>query len=105
MSRFNRVKFYETRVINSLDECDFILSDIQDFKIIRPTTFYTIRYEDIQRPELLAYKLYGNQDYWWILMYVNEIHDVWNDITEGKIIKIPNIKDINEWYLNTKRKK
>lgn len=103
MSKFNRTKFYDQNNIGGNDECDFLRSDISNFEIKRPTTFYTIREEDIQRPELLSYKLYNNQDYWYLLMYINNIHDIWNDLTVGLIIKVPNVRDITEWYLNTRK--
>lgn len=99
MSRFNRTKFYKEKMIDNNPELDFLLGDIQDFEIKRECSFHTIREEDVKRPELLSYKLYGNQAYWWILMYINEIHDVWNDMIVGTVIQVPHVKDIQEWYL------
>jgi hypothetical protein len=58
---------------------------------------YTIesRYEN--RPDLLAYKLYGTANLWWVFALRNpdKLVDPLEDFTAGKIIRIPTQETIN----------
>lgn len=102
MARFTRSNFYEKEVINGVNECDFLNNKISRFKIRRPVKYYTIKYGDLLRPDILSYKLYGRQDFWWLLLYVNDITDVWNELKENDVIKVPNEQDILDWLMESK---
>ena len=45
-----------------------------------------------KRPDLLAYNLYGNSDFWWIFILYNRdiIVDPINDFVQGLTIRVPN---------------
>jgi len=43
------------------------------------------------RPDLISYAAYGTAAYWWLILLANNILDPEEDLTVGKIIKIPNI--------------
>jgi len=49
-----------------------------------------------QRPDLLAYDLYGNTKLWWVFAVRNPnvIKDPINDFIEGTVIRIPRQDDI-----------
>lgn len=49
-------------------------------------TVLSAKYE--YRPDLLSYDVYGVSDYWWKIMQVNKIWDVY-EFTAGKNIRIP----------------
>jgi len=102
MSRYNRSNFYPKKSFNETTILDFSLGSITNLKIKRPTAYYTIRYEDIARPDLLSYKLYGKTSYWYLLAEVNDIFDWWNDIEEGEVIQVIDEKDIQDWYMENK---
>lgn len=55
------------------------------------TTEFTITQRFNKRPDLLAYELYGDADYWWIFTIYNrnQILDPINDFTTGIKILIP----------------
>jgi Base plate wedge protein 53 len=63
-----------------------------------PVGYYQIAENDVMRPDLISYKVYQTTDYWWLILYVNDIHDPLNDIKSGQVIKIPNILDIFSFY-------
>jgi len=102
MSRYNRTNFYPIDNYDNKPILDFTMGSINNFKIKRDTTFYTVRYEDIARPDLLSYKLYSRTDYWYFIAEVNDILDWWNDISTNDILQIPNEKDITDWFLDNK---
>lgn len=102
MGRFTRTNFYKKELVNGREEFDYLSSDITDFEIKRPTRFYTVQYDETQRPDLISIRNYGKQDYWWIILRVNDILDPWNDIEEGDVLRIPNERDIEDWFIGTK---
>ncbi|MFW6272820.1 MAG: hypothetical protein ACOC2U_03470 [bacterium] len=102
MPRFNRSKFYDKVNVDGVSERDLLSPHLPKLELKRETSFYTIKTDDIQRPDLLAIKVLGSIEYWWILLYVNNIFDPWNDLEVGQVIKIPNKKDIEDWYLEIK---
>jgi hypothetical protein len=104
MSRWNRTNFYDKSEVDGRLEPDFISNYYNKyFKINRPVQFYTISRDDIQRPDLISIRTLGDQKYWWIIAKYNQIDDVWNDLIPGDVIKIPNIQDIEEFFVVAKK--
>lgn len=66
--------------------------------------FYKYQVEDSDTPELIAYKQYGNPDYHWIVLMVNNINDplfqlpLSRDALERKIVKQYGYSSIAEAY-------
>lgn len=52
---------------------------------------FTITSQYHHRPDLLAYDLYGNKDFWWVFAQrnINTIKDPVYDFTAGTTIKLP----------------
>jgi len=94
-------------------EKDFLLNTFQNYKFKRPFTQYRLQQEDYMRPDLISNKIFGTDEYWWIILRINpEFEDIWNDFVityeqeleypdaykVGMLINIPNILDIQEYY-------
>jgi hypothetical protein len=106
MSRWNRTNFLKTELVNDKNELDFVNEYFDDcFQITKEIKYYAFENDDVQNPDLLSLKIYGKQDYWWILCKINNIQDVWNDIKPGDIIIVPDISDIEDFYTRIKKKK
>lgn len=100
---FNRSDFMKSEIVDGKEEYDLISNSINDFKFLREKTFYKITEEDLQRPDLIAMKAYKDpnaMNYWWIIMYLNNIHDIWNDLVVGSNIVIPNRKDLEDFSIS-----
>ena len=100
-NRFNRSNFLKKNLIDGVNEFDLNSNSINDFEFTREMTYYKITQSDLLRPDLIAIKSYGNlgdMNLWWIIMYVNEIHDIWNDLYIGLMLQIPNKLDIEDFY-------
>lgn len=113
MRNFLRTNFIKT--VNG--EKDFLLSTFQYYKFKRPFKPYRLQYEDYIRPDLISTKVYGKDEYWWIILKVNpEYQDIWNDYVVNDedelkfpdayrvsmIINIPDILDIQEFITFSK---
>jgi hypothetical protein len=55
------------------------------------TDKFTITQKYVNRPDLLAYDLYGDAHFWWLFVLYNKnsLVDPINDFTLGKIILVP----------------
>jgi hypothetical protein len=50
---------------------------------------YTISAKYANRPDLLAYDMYGKSTLQWFIMQYNAISDVYEDFNEGTVILLP----------------
>lgn len=55
------------------------------------------------RPDLLSYRIYGSTQYWWILLFYNNLLSI-DDIENNMNIRYPSLDDIEILYfqLNSK---
>jgi hypothetical protein len=83
-------------VTDGILEKDIPVNNWDSFVIKRPISYYEVTVADLQRPDLISTKIYGSQDYWWILLKYNEIMCVW-DIKEGDLLKVPSVLDVESW--------
>jgi len=93
--------------MNSITIDGTVEKDINDsqwskFVIERPISYYSVSQADIQRPDLISNKVYGNTQYFWVLMKFNQIDDIWNDLSAGDVLKCPNSFDIEQFFSVTK---
>jgi len=106
MARYTISNYFPKATINGIQEPDLLNNYFaQAFKIKRAVNFYTLRYHDIFRPDLLSNKLYGTPDLWWILFKYNNIDDVWNDLEEGMVIHVPSMADIEDFVSDAQKLK
>ena len=104
MARFTTTNYYKHEIVNDIEECDLLNNFFsQLFTITRPMRYYTIHDVDLYRPDILSYRLYQTVDYWWILLKYNNIDDIWNDMKIGSVISIPNVGDIEDFYIAAKK--
>lgn len=52
---------------------------------------------EVGRPDLLAKRILGNSELWWILLKFNKIDDPWNELWPGQIILIPDTTVIQSY--------
>lgn len=97
MNKFTRDNYLKTRKTKFGLEKEMVTNNFNRFTFRFPYTLYTVKEVDIQRPDLISMKNYNRQDYWWFLMKYNGIDDVWNELFSGQVIKIPDVRDINDY--------
>ncbi len=104
-NRFNRSDFYKKENVDGKEIFDFTSSSINDFKFSREKSFYKITHKDLLRPDLICINAYQDrsaQNYWWIVMTLNNIFDMWYDLEIGQIITIPHRKDLEEFVIKNR---
>jgi hypothetical protein len=94
----NRTKFFQLTTVNSIQEVDMLYNTLSSFNLRHTPAYYKTSIHDVMQPDLISYKLYGTERYWWIICVVNNIQNPLVDIIEGMTLKIPSIFDIQEFY-------
>lgn len=94
----NRTKFYNETIVDSVPEIDFLFNNLSKFVTKYKPSYYKINEVDLQRPDLISYKIYGTVKYWWIVLTYNGIENPFTGLEIGDLIKIPNILDIYDFY-------
>jgi len=89
---------YEIATVDGKQELDLLSGSLTSFKITRPVRYYTIGDGDVGRPDAIAFLFYQQERYWWVIAVTNNIIDPINEMTTGRILKIPDILDIYDYY-------
>ena len=63
-----------------------------------PCTYYQLEAEDIGRVDLVSWKNYQTVDYWWLLAYVNNVENIFTDMSAGDLWQIPNLLDVYQFF-------
>jgi len=99
MNKFLRANFLKDEEVEGIVEKDLVHNYWNLFKIQRTVSYATITRNFIMRPDLLSLAQYGTMKYWWILLKVNDIDDIWYDFHIGDVIMVPDVQDIEDWLL------
>jgi len=90
MAKF--MEFGEDGVFDSLSS--YMLYQIPMLPI---AGYYTLRTEE-NRPDMLAFNIYGDTQYWWVLMWYNNFLKP-QDLKVGVKIKYPSMSAIEQLYM------
>jgi len=103
MGKFNRTNFYRQNLIDGVIENDLAFNGFDNYSFKRPRTYFTIDEVTLYRPDLISLRTLGKVDYWWIILKLNCVDDVYSDMFLGKTIQIPSIADCEQFYIQTRR--
>jgi hypothetical protein len=95
--KYARRNMYTTFSNNGTNEIDISVNRMSSFNVTKPLRYYQVAGHEDQRPDMICNNIYGTIDYWWILVQFNDIVDVFTELKEGMILKVPDIKDISEF--------
>jgi hypothetical protein len=104
MAKLDRDNYLKTVSSTNGLEKELTSNDLRFFKPTQNMRRHTINSIDFARPDLISAKYYGTQSYWWFILKVNNIDDIWNEMYIGMDILIPNEGDILN-FLNKRSKK
>ena len=92
--------YYEIVNVDSVNEFDFLSSNISKFKnyIIRTPSYVTFKAEYVGRLDLASYDLYGTPYLWWVIALSNDIIDPFDSSIVNTLLQIPDILDVYDFY-------
>ena len=71
-----------------------LLKELIDLK---PQNYHEIKVDELARPDLISYRIYGTTKLWWVLAYYN---GRWNnrEFKVGDMIEYPSLADLEKFY-------
>lgn len=76
-----------------LNKTSTLISQINNFVL------YSVSQHERGRPDLIAYKQYGDPNYWWVILNFNALVS-FKEIKEGITIRIPNYAAVTKILSN-----
>jgi len=61
---------------------------------------FLVTAQDVGRPDLMAQRILGTQELWWVLLKYNDIDDPWNELYPGQILKIPSVTSVQSYAMD-----
>ena len=101
----SRTNFLNKELVENIAQYD-LGSFMKEGYNFGPESYIVVRKIDECRPDLLSYRAYNTQNYWWFIMWYNNYCDAWNDITENQIVRYPSlqkVRDFLKWRLSKTR--
>ena len=71
----NRTKFYNEVLVDETPEIDVLYNNLSRFSPKYRVAHFKVSEVDLQRPDLISYKVYGTVKYWWLVMSYNGIQN------------------------------
>ena len=89
------------RFMEYTDNYDILTSAILlELRNISPSGRFVVNGQDA-RPDLVSFEIYGDVQYWWIILLYNEISEIGELIT-GMELKYPSQSDLEQYYFTLK---
>ena len=101
-----RTLFYKTQthirkikgVTTRTKELDPLYIPLSNLKIAGDVGYYRVKEEDVMQPDLISFKVYCTEVYWWAICVLNNIQNPLRDIQEGALLKIPSVYSFYDFY-------
>lgn len=97
MTMVTRRYFYESADVDGDKELDYLTSSLNPMSL--PTsTYHTVNAATQYRPDLISMLFYNTYDLGWLIADHNNMTDPIEDLTIGRVIKIPAVDDYYRYY-------
>ena len=94
----DRTLFFQKEVVDGIKELDFMNNNLTGFVLARNPLYYRVVQGDMQVPDLISYKVYGEERFWWVICLANNVYNIPTDLVVGQLLTIPNILDIYDFF-------
>lgn len=98
---YNRTNFLGTQTdddgIISSDPISWDFKEFSEFMRSKKVKRRRISASEEGAPDLISFQEYGNDSYWWVILFINKIQDPINELTAGTLIAVPLLSDVEEY--------
>jgi hypothetical protein len=75
---------------------DYLSAKYKNIKFtLTPKQSYTVSNSDMANAPGIAFSVYGDADYWWVICLFNGILNPITDFKPGMVLQLPTLADIN----------
>lgn len=97
--RYDRGRFFNKEIFDGQPSFDILDGRIlSEFIALKEEGLFYIT-DELLSPDLISYRLYGDERYWWLLMLYNNLVEV-DEIYPGMEFRFPSRRDIDTMYSN-----
>jgi len=96
-SRYDLIKKSHIKSPKETNYPDIMTNPLYRFRFVEIPTEYVLTAKDIERPDVLAYNLFGVSEFDDILFWINGIENI-RDVEPGTTILVPTKKEITRFY-------
>ena len=72
---YNRETLFQKNIVDDVKEVDMGSIDFPELDEAKVYSWTTVRDQEYCRPDLVSYRLYGTDELWWFVMWLNGISD------------------------------
>jgi hypothetical protein len=99
----DRTKFFAKVQVDAgdgivLEELDFMDTALPELTLSRDPLYYRVESTDLAQPDNIAFKVYGQERYWWVICMANGIKDCCVDLSVGQLLKVPDLLDVYDFF-------
>lgn len=102
---YNRESLFARNIVDNVPELDLSSLDLPSLSNEEEYQWTVVKSTETCRPDLIAFRIYGNPDLWWIIIWINGISDPWNDLRPRVALKYLPIEKIDDAIKAAKVKK
>ena len=95
---YNRETQFQKNIVDGIKEVDMGSISFPDLVDTDDYKWTIVRDQEKCRPDLLSFRIYGSDNLWWVLMWLNGIQDPWHDLMDGVAIKYVPLDLINNAF-------
>lgn len=95
---YNRETLFQKNIVDDVKEVDMGSIDFPELDEAKVYSWTTVRDQEYCRPDLVSYRLYGTDELWWFVMWLNGIADPWHDLMPDVVLKYLPIDKINNAF-------
>lgn len=99
----NRATYLQASV--DVSRLNYLSAKYKNIRYLLPAKQnYTVTSADEANAPGLAFSIYGDVGYWWLLCMYNGIIDPIEDIAPGTVLRLPSLNDINNFLTSQDEK-
>jgi len=99
----SKERFDIAKLLEYTDNYDPLTSSfLKDLKSLKSFGTWIIQSEE-KRSDVLSYKIYGDTQFWWAILFYNDLTEN-DDLETGMSIQYPNLTDLEDLYFGLKAK-
>lgn len=84
---YDRERLFQKNIVDGRSELDLGSMNFRDLVDSEVFTWTRVKSTEQCRPDLLSYRLYGTDELWWFVMWLNGISDPWHDLMPDVVLK------------------
>ena len=97
----SRTPYIPTVLVDGQPQLDFLKSQYIGLAFANlDYTLYTLTSADAGCPDLISYRAYGDESYYWIILFFNGIVNPYLELTTGLQLRIPTLNQALSYIKN-----